>query len=68
MQLQLDQFEAGTITLSHLIAGLNALLACVRTLGKDWKDAFTSEWWTLEQVHAVALDRKEQCSRRKMMR
>jgi hypothetical protein len=59
MQLQLDQFEAGTINLSHLITGLNALLASVQTLGKDWKEAFKSDWWTLEQVHAVALDRKK---------
>ena len=24
---------------------------------EEWKEAFQSEWWTLEQVYAVALDR-----------
>ena len=59
MRLQLTQFETRTITLSHLIAGLKALLASMRTFGKDWKETFESEWWTLEQVYAVALDRKK---------
>jgi hypothetical protein len=59
MEEQLSQFEAGRIALPHLIAGLKALLSCMRTLGQDWKESFQKEWWTLEQVHAVALDRKE---------
>lgn len=25
----------------------------------NWRGAFENEWWTLEQVYAVALDRKK---------
>jgi hypothetical protein len=59
MEEQLSQFESGRITLSHLITGLNALQNCLRTVSRDWKKVFTGEWWTLEQVHAVSLNRKE---------
>lgn len=56
---QLSQFEKGEIKLPHLISGLESLRDCLRTIDEDWKKKFTGEWWTLEQVHAVALDRKK---------
>ena len=58
MEEQLSQFESGRIALPHLISGLKALQNCLRATSEDWIKEFTSEWWTLEQVHAVALDRK----------
>jgi len=59
MEEQLSQFESGSLTLSHLVAGLKSLQNCLRTVNEDWKKNFVSEWWTLEQVHAVALDRQK---------
>jgi len=59
MEEQLYQFESGKIKLAHLIVGLKSLRDCLRTIDEDWEMKFTAEWWTLEQVHAVALDRKK---------
>src|ERR1035438_5519099 len=58
LEAQLSQFESGQIQLAYLIRGLDALLNCLRTVDQGWKGTFKSEWWTLEQVYAVALDRK----------
>ena len=35
------------------------LLEALENSDQEWKDNFRSEWWTLEQVYAVACDRKE---------
>jgi hypothetical protein len=59
MEEQLSQFDTESIKLPHLISGLKSLRDCLRTVDEDWEKKFTGEWWTLEQVHAVALDRKE---------
>lgn len=59
MEEQLSQFESGKIELPHLISGMKSLRDCLRTIDEHWKKTFTGEWWTLEQVYAVALDRKK---------
>jgi hypothetical protein len=59
MEEQLSQFESNKIKLPHLISGLKSLRDCLRTIDEDWKKKFTGEWWTLEQVYAVAIDRKK---------
>lgn len=59
MEEQLSQFESGEIKLPHLISGLKSLRGCLRTIDEGWKKKFTGQWWTLEQVYAVALDRKK---------
>lgn len=51
----LRRFEEGASDLSSLIAGLDALLNCLEAPDEEWKQRFRSEWWTLEQVYAVAL-------------
>jgi hypothetical protein len=53
----LRRFEEGASDLSSLIGGLDALLECLEAPDEEWKQRFWSEWWTLEQVYAVALER-----------
>jgi hypothetical protein len=57
MEEHLRHFEEGVTDLGALIAGLDTLLECLEAADKAWKAQFRSEWWTLEQVYALALDR-----------
>jgi hypothetical protein len=59
MASQISRFETGDVSQSQLINDLDSLLSCLKTVDQNWKNSFKSEWWTLEQVHAVALDRKQ---------
>lgn len=59
MDEQLSQFESGKIDLQHVISGLKSLQNSLRTIDQHWKEKFTADWWTLEQVYAVSLDRKK---------
>jgi hypothetical protein len=54
---RLDQFEQGKIKLSSLIQDIRGLLAALPATDKQWKQAMEAEWWTLEQIYAVSLDR-----------
>ena len=55
----IKEFEEGKLNLRSLIQTLSELLESLTTTDLKWKDAFQSEWWTLEQVYAVAIDRGE---------
>lgn len=55
----IKEFEARGLQLDHLISNLQIVLDNVSEVKKEWEDAFHSEWWTLEQVYAVALNRGE---------
>src|SRR5436309_3455032 len=57
MSVAIQQYEDGTINLPSLVSGLEALLASLEAADRGWVERFRSEWWTLEQVYAVALDR-----------
>lgn len=57
MAVALQQYEDGTINLPSLVSGLESLLACLEAADQNWVERFRSEWWTLEQVYAVAIDR-----------
>lgn len=57
MRKTLSLFEKGETDLPGLIATLDALLAALEDAPEDWRKAFQEEWWTLEQVYAVSLDR-----------
>ena len=50
----IKEFEEGKLNLRSLIQTLSGLLESLTTTDPKWKDAFQSEWWTLEQVYAVA--------------
>ena len=55
----LQQFDNNELTLDRLIHELEVLLETFPNSDEKWKDKFRSEWWTLEQVYAVACDRGE---------
>jgi hypothetical protein len=56
MITQIARYEDGATNLASLIAALDALLEALEGVEDEWKSAFRAEWWTLEQVYAVALD------------
>ena len=55
---QIEDFESKRIDLKHLINGLESLLCVLEKPSADWKAKFRSKWGVLEEVYAVALDRK----------
>jgi hypothetical protein len=55
----LQQFDNNELTLDRLIHELEVLLETFPNSDEKWKEKFRSEWWTLEQVYAVACDRGE---------
>jgi hypothetical protein len=59
MEKYLYQFEQGQLELDSLINVLAALLETLQSPDSTWEENFRSEWWTLEQIYAVACDRKE---------
>jgi hypothetical protein len=61
-ELMLDRlkgFAFGAVGLPKLIEDLRSLADALEKPAPAWKEDFLSEWWTLEQVYAVALDRGE---------
>ncbi|MCH9628166.1 MAG: hypothetical protein S4CHLAM2_18210 [Chlamydiales bacterium] len=57
MMDRIRMFEKNEISIGKLIADLRALLDCLNDMNQDWINRFYSEWFTIEQVHAAALDR-----------
>jgi hypothetical protein len=57
---QLRDFESKRIDLKHLIGGLDALLCALEEAEANWKSEFQRQWGVLEEVYAVALDRKKE--------
>ena len=55
----LQQFDNNELTFDRLIHELEAVLETFPNSDEKWKEKFKSEWWTLEQVYAVACDRGE---------
>lgn len=60
MKERIGAFENGSLHLGALVADLESLENSLEAVGKQWRKAFHEEWWTLEQVYAVALDRNEE--------
>jgi hypothetical protein len=57
---QIRDFESKRIDLKHLINGMESLLCVLEEADPTWKAQFQSKWGVLEEVYAVALDRKRQ--------
>lgn len=55
---QIEDFKSNRIDLKHLINGLESLLSALEKPDPDWKTKFRKKWGVLEEVYAVALDRK----------
>jgi hypothetical protein len=54
----LVSYRDRTLELASLVQRLGALLDEFRLQDPDWVEEFRRNWWTLEQVHAVSLDRE----------
>jgi hypothetical protein len=57
MGSQLESYREGQLDLAALIQRLEGLLNALEAVDPAWKEAFHEEWFTLEQVFAVSLDR-----------
>ena len=57
MQERIDLFEQNKINRGKLINDLRALLDNITTSTEKWREEFYDAWFTIEQVHAIALDR-----------
>ena len=55
----LQQFDNNELTIDRLISELETFLETFPNSDEKWKEKFKSEWWTLEQVYAVACDQGE---------
>ena len=53
----IDQYEAGKLELGNLVRDVEALLNALQDVDQAWRESAHEEWWTLEQVFAVTLDR-----------
>jgi hypothetical protein len=53
----LADYNAGRTSLRGLVDDLDAIWSNLEP--SVWRDEFRGHWWTLEQVYAVALDRRE---------
>ena len=51
------QYESGNLELGYLVRDIEALLNTLQDAEQGWRESAHEEWWTLEQVYAVALDR-----------
>jgi hypothetical protein len=50
----LQQYLRGEVSLRKLIADLEGLLEALESFEETWKDAFRSDWGSLEQVYACS--------------
>ena len=57
MRSQLESYRQGQLDLGTLIQRLEGLLNVLQAVEPSWKETFHEEWFTLEQVFAVSLDR-----------
>jgi hypothetical protein len=58
MQLSLGSYPASVSSLGRMVAELEALYALLGGRDDTWKKRFYEQWASLEEVFAVALDRK----------
>ncbi len=61
-ELMLDRLRAfarGAMSLRKLVEDLRSLADALERPAPVWKEDFLSDWWTLEQVYAAAIDRDE---------
>lgn len=59
MLKSIGEYEDSVIDLNQLINDLYNTLENLTSTPTEWEEEFRSEWWTLEQVYAVALDRQD---------
>jgi hypothetical protein len=57
MRDKLAEFQSGKLSIGNLVDSLSALLDNVEEASPQWREAFKTHWWTIEQVYAVGIDR-----------
>jgi hypothetical protein len=57
MRQFIKDFETGNLNLRVLIDSLRGLMNCLQTPDNQWKTLFKQEWWTLEEIYSIALDK-----------
>lgn len=57
MKQFLTGFKAGNLNIRVLIDSLTGLINALQESKDEWKASFNKEWWTLEEIYAVASDR-----------
>ena len=57
MAKSVQQFKEGELDIYNLIRIIEGLLDVLQIPDEKWKDDVRNEWWTLEQVYAVAVDK-----------
>lgn len=53
-------YRQDALILSNLINDLGSLVDVLETVDESWKEELRSWLWDLEEIYAVALDRKQQ--------
>lgn len=56
MRATVDGFRSHSVSLSDVVERLPDLLGRAEGLDEEWREAYISCWWTLEQVHGEAID------------
>ena len=59
MKKCLEGFEVENINFQVLINSLRGLINSLQEPDKKWKASFMHEWWTLEEIYSIALDREQ---------
>ncbi len=55
----LKGFEVGNVNLRVLISSLRGLINVLQEPEDEWKTSFLCEWWTLEEIYSLALDKEQ---------
>ena len=54
----LKGFEVGNVNLRVLISSLRGLINVLQEPEDEWKTSFLCEWWTLEEIYSLELQKK----------
>ncbi|WP_347017215.1 hypothetical protein H2788_06275 [Acinetobacter seifertii] len=54
------EFKKEKIGIKQLILSLKSLCNALESVPESWKNSFNEEWFILETVYALALDRQEE--------
>ncbi len=61
MKYRIQNFEKTTPFLDNLLditKSLEELLSSLKNIDDDWKTAFQTEWWELELISAILMDKE----------
>ena len=61
------KFKKEKIGIKQLILSLKSLFNALESVPESWKNSFNEEWFTLETIYALALDRQEESLEKKVI-